>query len=185
MSVLSVSLLGGRTSANTALAAVGDLMDPTGYVSATETTSTTWGALACDALGEVGTPQVFRISLAETIQYAGRLLLRIPWTLTTQTATGTARASLNAKLFLNGVQVAAGQGGSRNINSSNGTQFTELIPLIVTTPVTVLLGTAIEIQIVPVILVVAAAAQTYVPTLRHDPQSVNDQLVVQGFGGAL
>lgn len=181
--ILGTTLLGGRSSANTAIAAVADLMEAQGYIVSSETPSTSWGALACDALGEVGTAQVFRAVAGDAFLFSGRLLLRVPWTLTTQTATAAARATLRAKLLLNGTEVASVDGAPRNINSANGTQFTELLGLTVTTPTVVFAGGTIDIQIVPLITVVAAAAQTYVPTLRHNPQAVDDQLVAE-FGGA-
>lgn len=183
MGVQGVPLLGGRNSANTSLAGVGDLMDADGYVVSSETASTSYGSISCAALGEVGTPQQFAWTAGNSFLFSGRLLLRLPWTLTTQTATATARATLRAKLYIAGVLIASGDGAPRNINSTNGTKFAELISLSVTTPVLIPAGGVILLTITELITTVAAAGQVYTATLRHDPQTVDDQLVAE-FGGA-
>lgn len=173
------SLLGGRSSSGTTTADAGILVDAEGYVASSETSSTSYGTLACDAVGAVGTGQFFR---TRAVFISATLILRVPWTLTTHTVTATARGTIRAALYVNDVLITQADGAPRNLSSADGTRYTELISL-TGAPVVANAGDVVEIRLIPVITVVAAGGQTYVPTLRHDPQTVNDQLVVE-IGGA-
>lgn len=189
MSFSAVSLLGARMSA---LANPGDnavLLDPQGYVVATDTGSTAWGVLlSAAALGQVGTPQRFLAKQAtQSTQLALQVIVRVPWTLTTQAA-GAASGVIDAVLLLNGVAVSPVVSGNvRNLNSANGTQFVELLTLVMSSPAILQPGDVLAVQLTPRVTIASIAGQTFTPTLRHDPQVINDQLVAefQGLEGVI
>lgn len=179
---LDKPLLGGRSSAYTLLTDPGILMSSDGYIVSSESTSTSFGSLACSALGTIGDGQFFHIKHAGNVNVPCNLLLRVPWTLTTQCATAAARATMRARLYLNNNLVATGDGAPRNINAINGTKYTEIIGLYSSSPVVANPGDVVKILITPYITTIADPGQTFTPTLRHDPQTVNDQLVVEAGG---
>jgi hypothetical protein len=189
----SETVLGARMSANTAVGALGSLVDPKGLINQSESASTSFGAgLACTALGLVGTAQKFRTDVVSVNpdgfipRVAARILLRVPWTLTTQAAGAAAKATIRADLLVNGVSVAHASGAGRALNAANGTPYVELITLLV--PVasgTWEAGTTLEIQLQPEVTTISATpGDTYQPTLRHNPQVIGDQLVAEFTGFA-
>ena len=185
----SETLLGMRSSANTAAAAAAALIDPNGYVVSSETSSTSFGAgLARDSLGVKGTLQRFAaVAVAAPSTSAWRVIVRAPWTLTTQSVGINTRGTLRATLFVAGVQVATALGAARNLNAANTTPYVELIVLDVPagTPVTIGPGTQIEVTLQPEVTIVSGTpGSTWEPTLRHDPQTVGSQLVVEFQGTA-
>jgi hypothetical protein len=180
----SETVLGARLSIATAAADVGVTLDPAGYINESATTSTTWGSISCAALGLVGTPQVFRSKVpTQTVQIGGRILVRVPWTLTTQGSDAASRGTVRVTLTIDGTVITTGDGGPRNLNSTNGTRFTELIALVMPSAAVMPPGAVVDITITPLITV--AGGTTYTPALRHDPTAPDDQLVIefQGLGG--
>lgn len=190
--LLALSLFGIRTSMASTAASTGSLIDPNGFINATETTSTSWGAgLASDSTGLKGTAQDFRaIYAGAPSTISGVVHLRVPWTLTTQSAGAGTRGTVSASLIIDGVEIVVSTGSvARSLNSANGTEFVELIELIMPlgTSVAVQPGSAIVIRLQPKVTTASGVGgSTWEPTLRHDPQSIASQLVAEftGFGGS-
>lgn len=184
--LLSLSLLGFRLSSATTAASLGAFLDPNGFLNASETSSTAWAGAGIDTgtTGPKGTAQTFRIVVpTQTEPYLGRILLRIPWTLTTQAPAGcqgTIQASATITPGGGGtpVTIPATLGGVRNLNSANGTTFVEIIALDMPAFVLLTPGTTIDITVQPNVTTAAAGA-TLVPTLRHNPAVLADQLVAE------
>lgn len=187
MSFSAESLLAARTSLGTLVGDLGLLLDPDGYVVESGTTSTSWGSLAADgAPGVVGVAQIFEaVAPTQTTQLAGQIILRIPWTLTTQSAGAATRGQLVVNLVVNGVTVASGLGAIRNLNDPNGTLYTEIVALIMSTAIILPPGSTVRVSIQESITTSGAAGNTFTGTLRHDPQEPTDQLAVefQGLAG--
>lgn len=182
----SLSLLALRLSAFTAAADRGAFCDPHGVLNASETTSTSWGAgLDTGTTGLKGTAQVFRFVVpTQTEIVNGRILLRVPWTLTTQAPAG-AQGTIQATVAITPpgqppVTVSA-LGAVRNLNSANGTQFVELIALDFPSGVTFTPGTTVDVTVQPTVTTAAAGA-TLVATLRHNPAVAGDQFVAEFQG---
>lgn len=182
--------MGARESNAQTAASFGMWLDPEGYIVASETTSTSWGTgLSATALGVVGTAQPFRMVVAAnsvqgySVGWKGRVILRVPWTLTTQAAGAAARGTVRASLVIDGTTVLTAQGAPRNLNSANGTEFVELIvlePEVASSIVSLPAGTIFTIELQPIITTVSATGgDTFTPTLRHDPQEPDDQLVME------
>ncbi len=173
-------------SAFTVVSDHGVLLDPAGYMPQSETASTSFGTLvAADSTGVKGTAQLFDgRSASQTVQVQMQVLCRVPWTLTTQCATATARATMRASLLIAGVVVATSDGAPRNINATNGTKYTELIAMSMAAPVTINPGDILELKIELLITTVGGAGTTVTATLRHDPQVILDQLVLNFQGAA-
>jgi hypothetical protein len=185
------SLLAGRLSAATTAASLGFLMDANGYTVASDTTSTSFGAAEpTDTLGLKGQAQTFRGIAAIPVQGQFRILVRVPWTLTTQSAGAPTRGTIAVGVSIGGVVVVAlaatgPQGAPRNLNSANGTRFVELIAVDMPAIEAIAAGTAIDILVQPLVTVVSGVGgSTMETTLRHDPSAVDDQLALefQGIG---
>lgn len=190
------SFLGARKSDGQTAASFGMMLDPDGLIVSSETLSTSWGAgLSATALGAVGTAQPFRASVAASssqgfaTHWKGQVIVRVPWTLTTQAAGAAARGTVRATLYVDGVAVITGDGAPRNLNSANGTEFVELIQLTIapgSAALSLVAGTTVNIELQPYITTVSGTGgDTFTPTLRHDPQEPDDQLVFEftGFWG--
>lgn len=183
------TFLAARMSAASAASSNGSLIDPDGLIVSSDSASTSWGSDDSDTTGLKGTAQKFRVlvgSAPTTVQFTARV--RVPWTLTSQSAGGATRGTIFASLLVNGVAVATGMGSPRNLNSANGTQFVELIELVMSAPASVSPGSEIAIQVQPEVTIASGTPGTnWEPTLRHDPQAIASQLVVefQGLTGGL
>lgn len=191
----SESLLGARTSANMTASSNGVLLDPNGLIVSSATGSTSFGAAeSTAATGVVGTAQSFRTMFstawgpnAATRSWNGRAIVRVPWTLTTGDAAGgsASEGTMRATLAVNGVTVATAQGAARNVHTSNGTQYVELIELDMTSGVQISPGQPVTLTIQPIITTASGVGgSTMVTTLRHDPQVIADQLVIEFTGSA-
>jgi hypothetical protein len=190
----SESMLGARESGGTAGGAIGLLIDPEGYLVSSATTGTSWGAgMDVSTIGLKGTAQVFRAVVPAQVdqdspRVAPRVYVRVPWTLTTASG-GTPTATMQVSLFVNGVLVgAAVNGAARSLSAANGTKYTEIIAVTIAATAMALWtpGTTVDIVIQPIVIV-ATGGTTCELTLRHDPQTIDDQLVVefQGLQGVV
>lgn len=186
MKTSGVHLLGIRQSVATLAADRGIWVDAEGFIVASETTETSFGAAeVTSATGVVGTPQLFRVLVESPPTTAMfRVVLRVPWTLTTQSAGAPTRGTMRASLLVNGaIAGTAGRGAPRNMNAANGTEYVELIELTTSTPVSVTQGMPIDIQIEPEITVASGVPGSSCEcTLRHNPQAVGAQLVAEFHG---
>jgi len=183
----SVIMLAGRLSGLGAAANLGVFMDAEGYVVESATTSTAFAGapVSCAALGLVGTPQSFAIVVPyQTTLAAFQILLRVPWVLTTQSADAAARATVRVTLTIAGVDVVTAEGLPRALNAANGTRYAEILALAMTTAQVLPAGTSIRITVQPVVTTAGAGGSTYLPTLEHNPQSPDSQLVAEFQGAA-
>jgi len=189
------TLVGARMSANTAVAAAGILLDPDGMINASETPSTSFGAAEpSDALGVVGTAQRFVAVVVgvspdgHVPRIAPRVLVRIPWTVTTKSTGGAGtRATIHADLMVNGVSLVSANGKPRDVGTgiTNGDEYVDLIELVV--PVASnqawAPGTLVSVQVQPQVTTVSGVpGSTMELTLRHNPQEIDDQLVAEFTG---
>ena len=183
----SFPLLGARLSALALVTDPGTLLDAKGLVVQSETVSTSMGALSTEVLGAVGPVQLFRFQFPAPVRFCGRFNVRVPWTLTTQSPTAASRGTMRASLTIAGTTVVSALSGApRNLNSANGTLFTELLALAMSTPVLVNAGDVIELRIQAEITTISGVgADVFTPTLRHNPELTGDQLVMELQGGAL
>lgn len=193
---LSETLLGMRNSTGTAVAAAGGFIDPNGLINVSETASTTWGAgLATDTLGIKGTGQNFGLVAAAEVDgssplVALRSFVRLPWTLTAQSAGAGTRGRAKLSLLINNVVVLTANGATRNLNDANGTKYVDIFDVAMSAAQAVRLTPGSVIAFLFEVEVTTASGvpgSTFTPTLRHDPQALDDQLVVefQGMAGVL
>jgi len=182
----SSTLLGLRLSGFTTIAAIAGFCDPSGYINASETVSTAWAGapIPCDVLGSTGaTPQVFRFVVSEQVTefYKGRIVLRVPWTVTNTSPGAATRATIKAEILAGdagaSVPVATAQGAPRDVSQAN--KYVEIIALDIGSNLTLTPGQVIEVRLTPTVTTVGGAGNTYLPTLRHDPATIADQLVAE------
>lgn len=182
----SIVLLAARLSNLTAAADRGLWLDSNGYIVSSASTSTSFGAgLATSATGLVGTAQVFALQVArQSTLTAFAVALRVPWVLTANNADATARATVRVTLTIGGVVIATADGAPRATNAANGTRYVELLRIAMTTSQILTPGMEVLITVQPLITVAGAGGTVYTPSLEHDPQAPDAQMVAefQGMG---
>jgi len=185
----SETMVGIRPSANTTASAQAVWCDPDGLVVSSETTSTSWGAgVTSDTTGAKGTAQFFLMLFAAyRTRAAPMFILRVPWTLTTQSA-GTPQGTIHVRIIHGATVIGEANGASRSLSAANGTQYTEIIAIPLAAPINLDPGNLIYIEFQPTVTVPSGSAgSTFEATLRHDPATLGSQLVceIQGAMGIL
>ena len=177
----SIVLLAARLSALTAAGDQGLWLNADGYIVQSATTGTSFGAgLATSATGLVGTAQVFAFKMAQRqVLTAFAIAFRIPWTLTANNADAAARATLRVTLSIAGVVIATADGLGRATNAANATRYIELVRIAMVTAQIIDAGQEITITVQPLITVAGAGGTVYTPTLDHDPQTPDAQMVAE------
>jgi len=182
-------LLAARTSANQTAGSLGSLLDPEAYIVESATAETSWGAgLLSDAAVLVGTPQTFEVLSPELINGFFPVLARVPWVLQAAAGGGGAFGTIQVDLMVDGVSVASGLGAPRDITvAALATRYVELVELRPAASFQVPPGGTLGIMVTPIVTTASGApGSTYEPRLRHNPQAIDDQFVIelQGARGA-
>ena len=188
--LLTLSLLAIRFSDGLAASDPGGWCDPNGFVNQSASTSTSFGAGgSVTVAGPVGTAQSFTFTVGEqTALVGGRLLLRVPWVLTTQAADAAARGQIRATLTINGTTIGTAVGAIRNLNSANNTRWTEIMCLDLSPAQILTPGTEITVTFQPIVTTISATiGDTMTTTLEHNPSVPVSQLALDfmNAGGGL
>ena len=181
------TLLGMRLSGLTLIADLGAAVRALGgFIARSETVSTSYGSLAATPVGVKGVAQVFKlVSPTQLTQAKFRMLARVPWTLTTQSA-GTPTGRVDGTLSINGVVQATANGAARSLSAANGTKYQELLAFDLPSAVILVPGDVITVGF-QMEIIDATGGTTFTATLRHDPATLDDQLVLefQGMEGVV
>lgn len=158
------------------------LLDPESYINESATPDSSQAAVPVDATStDAWTVGTFGGYLSSGVQATLTAQCRVPWGVTGACTGAAARGRIRVELSVNGTLYATGYGAARALNAE--ADFTEIIQLAAAYPAALPPGAGIGVEVILEITVASATpADTADVVAYHDPQTTDDQLVVD-FGG--